>query len=702
MTLTKRVLVFDPSNTFAYSLPLLMLNFQRHYEDNGKYVKNWEWIDPIVDFNYDTIDQLADQIIDTNPDVLALGMYVWSEVLCLEVAKRVKQYNPKCWIVIGGPQSTFIREIDWFKKHPFVDYACSLKGYGEWFMTPFLDCVYEGIIKETEIPLLIKPKSIGYELVGTIPDPRSYVWQKNIYSKDDLRLQRWVDAARLRGDGITALVETTRGCPFSCTYCEWGGGIGTKVVKKPSEEVYLELETLASLDIDNILLADANFGMFDRDVEFVHQIVNLKNTFGVPKSVYVIGPAKTNEKNVNTINEILLNADLNHHWNLNIQHLDPVVVGNIKRVDTPWQKRIYPYIEVSQKYNKRISTQMISPLPGHTLQHFYDEIDFMAKYNTWSTVIFELQILPGAELADQEQIDQWGMILRLYKENILPKAYVEDDETGSYSLMIDTSRVEISAGLNNDLRKRFIGKSYVCIGNNSITPQDWVDTRLLYLMSTSMELYGIFSDLTDWLKMQGTPHSEYYKKFYQWVKKPSQSRQKSNVWHNWMKKIRDDWLGDDKEATLNQNWPLTDYPFLLDGRNIFWFGFASDDELVTEWTNWVEIEFGHQAGDLARTTQARLLSTTTDCIEGRNYTSDWDWRPWIYMRQNPMQVTVSITWFIKKFGTQDIPIFKYATKELAEVWLLRYATRLYNALPVELSKDNLNWVAWEYKEIDTP
>ena len=28
------------------------------------------------------------------------------------------------------------------------------------------------------------------------------------------------------------VLETTRGCPYKCVFCEWGGGINTKIYKK--------------------------------------------------------------------------------------------------------------------------------------------------------------------------------------------------------------------------------------------------------------------------------------------------------------------------------------------------------------------------------------------------------------------------------------------------------------------------------------
>jgi hypothetical protein len=64
-----------------------------------------------------------------------------------------------------------------------------------------------------------------------------------------------------------AIYETTRGCPYKCTYCDWGGGTFTKVVKKPLETIFAEIEFLCANKIEYFFVADANFGIYKEDVD---------------------------------------------------------------------------------------------------------------------------------------------------------------------------------------------------------------------------------------------------------------------------------------------------------------------------------------------------------------------------------------------------------------------------------------------------
>ena len=63
-------------------------------------------------------------------------------------------------------------------------------------------------------------------------------------------------------------LETTRGCPYKCVYCEWGGGTGTKIHKKPLGIVKDDIDCLRSMGYRDVYLTDANFGAFEeRDLE---------------------------------------------------------------------------------------------------------------------------------------------------------------------------------------------------------------------------------------------------------------------------------------------------------------------------------------------------------------------------------------------------------------------------------------------------
>ena len=61
--------------------------------------------------------------------------------------------------------------------------------------------------------------------------------------------------------------ETNRGCPFSCTYCDWGSATNSKVSRMHLDRVYAELDWFSKNKVEFIFCCDANFGMLPRDYD---------------------------------------------------------------------------------------------------------------------------------------------------------------------------------------------------------------------------------------------------------------------------------------------------------------------------------------------------------------------------------------------------------------------------------------------------
>ena len=82
-----------------------------------------------------------------------------------------------------------------------------------------------------------------------------------------------------------ALMETNRGCPYHCAFCYWGGAIGQKIRRFPSERLLAELEIFAHYKVNSVVLCDANFGMQAQDEEFLDGIIRLREKTGYPRAV---------------------------------------------------------------------------------------------------------------------------------------------------------------------------------------------------------------------------------------------------------------------------------------------------------------------------------------------------------------------------------------------------------------------------------
>ena len=83
---------------------------------------------------------------------------------------------------------------------------------------------------------------------------------------------------------LAPMLETMRGCPFSCTFCTDGLPTKNMVVRFDAERVRQELQYIAEhiKDVDELIITDLNFGMYKEDLRTVEVIADLQRKRGWP------------------------------------------------------------------------------------------------------------------------------------------------------------------------------------------------------------------------------------------------------------------------------------------------------------------------------------------------------------------------------------------------------------------------------------
>ena len=209
-------------------------------------------------------------------DILLVSLYVWNKNISLAVAKEVKIKNPDMIVIMGGP-SVPNDASEFMIEHNYIDICVHQEGeqtvlkivdtlpnnnYSDIQGLSFRDD--NGIIHNTGIRDRIKDFSL-------IPSP----YLSGFF--DEL--------IEIVGDSHNWLAswESNRGCPFACTYCDWGSATNSKVTRIELERAFEELDWFALHKIEFIFVCDANFGMLPRDLEIADYVTTLKQVFGYPK-----------------------------------------------------------------------------------------------------------------------------------------------------------------------------------------------------------------------------------------------------------------------------------------------------------------------------------------------------------------------------------------------------------------------------------
>jgi putative methyltransferase len=406
----KNIVVYNPARYLdEVWLPMFWSQAKTYYEINGNRVNEWHWAPCVADIYGDDLDKVKLALRHIEPDVFAISLYVWNYNIGHRIAKWVKQQWPKCLVITGGPHQYFKYEDDWFTKHPYIDASLPGESFGELCLQQILDNVDDNnnIDWNLVLDICYPQKKSRYpqysKLVSTPKDRQNFDYNWSAVSSQFNELKNFINVARSVDPAmkILSIIETTRGCPYGCTYCDWGGGINTKVLKKPIETVKQDIDAVCQLDLSFLYFADANFGIFgERDVEIIKYLAKQRKKNIRSFNLGYGGFAKTENKlpYIEKILKIDLQNKLSslNEIKLSMQSLDPAVLKIIDRKNVPMEKQIAMLKRITPWYKKiPIYIELIYGLPGITIDNFYKELDFLG-YEQLSIQWYPWILLPEA------------------------------------------------------------------------------------------------------------------------------------------------------------------------------------------------------------------------------------------------------------------------------------------------------------------
>lgn len=356
------------------------------YLKNDEEITSEYDIRPLV-FMRERIEKTVNRIKD--PFFVGISCFVWNYEYSKALAKKIKELYPDCFIAFGGhsvaPGGEQLKELD------FVDFLAH--GEGEEVMAKLLKCI------ANDEDLKNVP-NLSYRHDGKIINTESYT-PADISAYPSPYLEGVFDFAFDEFPGVEfhATLETNRGCPYTCAYCEW---CYTHHLRKyPMERVKAEIDWIADHKIRYCYCADANFGILDRDVEIAKYVAKRHNETGFP-GVFKPCYAKDSNDTVFEAGYILNSNAVDKGVTLAYQSLDKIALENIGRKNfTPEQ-----FFDLEKRYravNIPTYTELILGLPGETLESFEKGIcDLLENGQENSMTVYDCQLYPNSPLADNE------------------------------------------------------------------------------------------------------------------------------------------------------------------------------------------------------------------------------------------------------------------------------------------------------------
>src|SRR5207245_3277999 len=121
-----------------------------------------------------------------------------------------------------------------------------------------------------------------------------------------------------------------RGCPFACTFCDWGSATNAKVNVFDIDRLKQEVDWFAQHKINYVLCCDANFGILARDLDITQYVADRKSTLGYPHRFAVFNTKNVTERSY-AVQVLLAEAELTTGMSIALQSIDTQTLKNVKR-----------------------------------------------------------------------------------------------------------------------------------------------------------------------------------------------------------------------------------------------------------------------------------------------------------------------------------------------------------------------------------
>jgi len=392
-------------------------------------------------------------VLEKCPDILCMSNYAWNLRLTVAFAKLVKRINPQLIVIFGGPNFPYKEN----ERQEFLK-KC--------------DCIDFYVFGEGELALANLLRKIIYHdfNVANIKTAKSKMINCSYLTNDgnEIISGEWTRAAELDQfpcpyiEGLMdkffdlpliPLYETTRGCPFSCTFCTDGINEKSKVFRKSHKSILDSISYISkrAKHSDTLIIADLNFGMYDEDIETAEIIARQKKVTGFPLSIGTALGKSRPDKIMQTVK--ILDGSL--HIGLSFQSTDPVVLKNIKRKNIQTQK----LIEAAEAIGLRDSvdfTEVILGLPGDSLVKHYATLREGVDLGMTNIRMYQLMLLVGSAMNSAASREIYNLQTRW---RVMPNC------AGVYRFF------------GTELRVAEIEE--IVVANNTMTFDDYVECRVM-------------------------------------------------------------------------------------------------------------------------------------------------------------------------------------------------------------------------------
>ncbi|NLF30224.1 MAG: radical SAM protein [Planctomycetes bacterium] len=342
--------------------------------------------------------------------MLMVSNYVWNEALSLLACRTARSLKPGALTIMGGPNISVDADsrIELLRRHR--DVCVYVLGEG--------DLAAPRIVRQWLQDGCSTEKLLERDLGGCVqrrPDGSvtGDAWPARLQDIDAIP-SPWLTGVMdpFFDDRLSPIIETNRGCPFTCAFCCQGSS-PRGVAYFSLDRVVAEIDYIArrvkthSPRIGTLRIADANFGMYERDLQIVDAIARAQRDCGWPRFI----DATTGKNQPQRVIEASARLDGAMTPLLAVQSLAPEILRNVRRRNISLESYRQMQVALHERGMRSLS-DLILGLPGESLRSHLDGLDTLLDAGTNQAHCFQAMLLKGSDLESREMRRRYSMDTR--------------------------------------------------------------------------------------------------------------------------------------------------------------------------------------------------------------------------------------------------------------------------------------------------
>jgi len=415
---------------------------------------------------------LNDALVEKSPKVLGFSNFVWNFNISYKFSSVAKQRDPNTIIVWGGPNfpTEENEKKEFLKKWPVIDFYIELEGE-----LGFVDLIKKLSKYNFNKSELIKNRE---KIANTC-----YLYKDDLVTGNISRIKdvNIVPSSYLNGamdeffnHPILPIIETTRGCPFSCAFCADGNASKNVVHRYDPQRVKDELNYIGKRvkNVNELHLADLNFGMYKQDIFTAKMIADTHETFGFPKTISAAGGK-------NLPHRVMEVVSLVKGWSVgaSIQSTDKDVLKAIQRgnISSDAYKKLIDFC--NEQDSIKTYTDIILGLPNDTKDKHFESIRFSIDNDVNSIRMHQAMMLSGSKMASESEREKY---------QLKTKWRTSPGTVGYYKIL--------------DKKYPIAEMDEIIISTKSLSHKDYLDCRLMNLIVETFYNNAIFFEIFGLIK----------------------------------------------------------------------------------------------------------------------------------------------------------------------------------------------------------